>query len=173
VQKYLEKADPCPPLADYQSLNEVCESVNSDIYGAADQNANHLPEEGEDKKEDKKEEKKDAKKAKKETKLTAKEIEARGLLKDNALSALLPEASKKLKSSSVQAKGRVIPGIEEELGFVIVICDICNYVGEDNPERHPALKKETKKVGLNSYPTLKGEKIVTLIYLEDFMNSLI
>jgi len=89
------------------------------------------------------------------------------------LSALLPEAGKKLKSGSVFGAGRVISGITEELGFTIVIADICNYVGENNTERHPAIKKQTKKIGMNAYATSNDTKILSLLYLEDFSNSAI
>jgi hypothetical protein len=84
------------------------------------------------------------------------------------------DAGTKLKSSSVTGKARVATIITEELGFAVVLADICNYVGEGKPERHPCLKRETKKVGINSF-VFQGndDKVASLIFLEDFANSLI
>lgn len=70
-------------------------------------------------------------------------------------------------------KARVIPGVTEELGFTVVLVDICNYVGENSAERHPVFKKETKKVGINVLAGANDKKVASLIYLEDFVNSLI
>ena len=86
---------------------------------------------------------------------------------------MLVDAEKKLKSSNVLGRGRVITNITEELGFTVVITDICNYVGSSQSERHPVLKKETKKIGINAYTFKNNEKVATIIYLEDFTNALI
>ena len=84
---------------------------------------------------------------------------------------MLPEAQKKLKAESVKGTGRCINNITDQLGFTVVLCDICNWVGADKPSRHPALAKGTKKIGMNSHPVSKAESVLTLFFMEDFSNA--
>lgn len=137
------------------------------MFGSSEfaQEKEWLPEEGDENKEE-------AKKSKKpdQSKESLKKLDE---LKKQVEEWLMKDAEKKLNSNSVQGKGRVTTGVSEELGFTIVITDICNYVGLNLTERHPCLKRETKKVGINALTFKNQERVVSLIYLEDFTNALI
>ncbi len=51
-----------------------------------------------------------------------------------------------------------------------MICDICNWTGASKSDRHPLLRKETKKIGLKEQ--VRGnERVVSLIYLDAFSNK--
>ena len=64
-------------------------------------------------------------------------------------------------------------GIDKELGFTILICDICNWVGDEKPERHPALNQHTKKIGLSVYPLGDDTQVVSAYYMNDYANQMI
>ncbi len=64
-------------------------------------------------------------------------------------------------------------GVTKELGFTILVCDICNWVGDEKPDRHPALNQFTKKVGLSAYPLADESQIVSLYYMDDYANQMI
>ena len=53
-----------------------------------------------------------------------------------------------------------------------MMCDICNWTGENKSDRHPLLRKESKKIALKEQ--IQGnERVVSLIYLDDYSNSLV
>jgi hypothetical protein len=166
VQKYLETAESLPPLALSPELTEVCREVNTATFGASDLAQALEDGEGEG-------DEKDGKKKKEDKGPSKEELEKRELDVTNVLSNLIPEAQKKLKADSVRGVGRCVQGITDELGFTVVVCDICNWVGDKNSERHASISKATKKMGLHCNPLNDTDKIATSIYLEDFGNALI
>ena len=105
-------------------------------------------------------------------KLSKKELEERENNRKQAIEELQTQAGKQLKSDSVRCTPDVIQGITEELGFTVIACDLCNWAGAGKSDRHPILRKETKKVGLKEL-VQGNERVVSFIYLDDYSHSLI
>ena len=72
----------------------------------------------------------------------------------------------------VDGDGRIIPGINEETGALIILADICEWVAETKSGIPPYLESNNKKIGLNVYPISQDNQVCTMSFVADFHNAM-
>ena len=74
---------------------------------------------------------------------------------------------------TVRGDGRIITGINDETGALVILADICEWVGAKKSGLPPYLERINKKVGLTCYPITEKNQACIIILIEDFTNSMI
>ena len=79
------------------------------------------------------------------------------------------------ESSSLTFKGQsdVIHSIQDEDGYIILLAGICNWLAKSSSDVHPCLSPANKKIGVGMFPIDTQEKVVGILYMEDFVNLMV
>ena len=74
---------------------------------------------------------------------------------------------------TVKGDSRIIAGIKDETGAIVILADICEWVGAKKSGLPPYLERVSKKIGLNVYPITEENQVCLMVLIEDFTNTMI
>mmetsp|Transcript_23650 Transcript_23650/g.21014 ORF Transcript_23650/g.21014 Transcript_23650/m.21014 type:complete len:216 (+) Transcript_23650:14-661(+) len=91
-----------------------------------------------------------------------------------AKDSLIPTLEESKKGTmTVKGDGRIITGINEETGALVILADICEWIGSKKSGVPPYLERINKKVGIHCYPITEENQACVMVFIEDFTNSMI
>ena len=67
----------------------------------------------------------------------------------------------------------IITDIGDQTGALVILADICEWVGAGKDGFPHYLQNKNKKIGLNIHPVNDKTQVASMVLIEDFMNSMI
>ena len=73
----------------------------------------------------------------------------------------------------VKGNTAIITDISDQTGALVILADICEWVGSGKSDFPHYLQNKNKKIGLSIHAVNDKVQVLSMVLIEDFMNSMI
>ena len=92
---------------------------------------------------------------------------------DEIRSQTMEKVKAAFRTENLKGETHIISGVDQEKGITIVICDICNRLGQEVESIHPVLDPKVTKIGITSGGLQDNTTLVAIFFMHEFANSMI